>query len=95
MPDSVVMEATATDHQHQVKSIGKLTVYLNKSLGEGSYGKVFRGMFENKVEVAVKRIDKSKVQFNEQDILIKVDTHENIVRYYCTEIAFYDEIEYA
>ena len=43
----------------------------------------------------MKRINKSKVQFDEQDILIKVDRHEYIVRYYCTEVARYDEIEYA
>jgi serine/threonine protein kinase len=87
--------AAAADDQQQGKSIGKLVVYLNKPLGEGSYGKVFQGLFENKVKVAVKRIDKSKVTFDEQDILIKVDTHEHIVRYYCTEIDRFDEIEYA
>jgi len=95
MTDGAMEATAATDQQQQFKSIGKLIVYLNESLGEGSYGKVFQGLFENKVKVAVKRIDKSKVQFDEQDILIKVDTHENIVRYYCTEIARYDEIEYA
>jgi len=81
--------------EEATKSIGKLIVYLNESLGEGSYGKVFRGLFENRVKVAVKRIDKAKVQFNEQDILMKVDKHECIVRYYCTEIDRYDEIEFA
>ena len=81
--------------EEATKSIGKLIVYLNESLGEGSYGKVFRGLFENRVKVAVKRIDKAKVQFNEQDILMKVDKHEYIVRYYCTEIDRFDDIEFA
>ena len=95
MTDGAMETTAATDQQQHVKPIGKLIVHLNESLGEGRYGKVFQGLFENKVKVAAKRIDKSKVQFDEQDILIKVDMHEYIVRYYCTEVARYDEIEYA
>lgn len=90
-----VMDTRAATDQQESKSIGKLTVYLNQLLGEGSYGKVFQGLFENKVKVAVKRIDKAKIELIESDILRKVDNHEYIVRYYCTEIDRFDEIEFA
>ena len=78
-------------------TIGNLFIYLKKVLGEGSYGKVFEGLYENKVPVAVKRIDISKVQFNQEEIKIlsQVDSHENIVRYYCTEFLQFQDIHFA
>ena len=53
-------------------------------LGQGTYGTVFKGRFESKVDVAVKRVDKFLTRV-EVDILRMVDGHANIVGFYCVE----------
>lgn len=62
-----------------------------KVLGSGSYGKVFMSynIHNPDLKVAIKVMDKEKLQFNMQNIidevaiLIKLD-HPNIVKYYET-----------
>eukprot|EP01084_Bolivina_argentea_P273621 466130_1 len=69
-----------------IKIVGKFQYNVKMKLGEGRRGHVFVGRFENR-RVAIKRIDKissNKVD-NEIDILLKVDHHINIVRYYAKE----------
>lgn len=50
-------------------------------LGRGGQGNVFRGKFKG-VDIAVKRT----TQPCKEDVLFKVDTHPNIVRFYWTEV---------
>jgi len=71
-----------------VKQIGKLS--FNKCeckecfLGQGGFGDVYRGQFESKVNVAVKRILITRAEVKD-DILLNADNHQNILRYYITE----------
>lgn len=44
---------------HSRKRIDNFTIYLDKMLGEGSFGKVYEGLQENTgLRVAVKMLDK-------------------------------------
>jgi len=71
-----------------VKQIGKLS--FNKCecnecyLGQGGFGDVYRGQFESKANVAVKRILITRAEVKD-DILLNADNHQNILRYYTTE----------
>ena len=67
-----------------VKSIGKLSFHRTQVLGVGSYGTVYRGQFEETIDViAVKRMDKSRLN---SDFEIKefpqIPLHPNVVRFY-------------
>lgn len=46
------------ENMSSIKTIGKYSYFLQKCLGEGSFGKVFEG-FENttKEKVAIKKVD--------------------------------------
>ena len=60
-------------------------------IGSGSYGDVYQGTFVPTesgvvIDVAVKRILKTKVESNfEQIIMDHIDYHPNVIRYYCVE----------
>ena len=69
----------------------------NDELGSGGYGSVFIGKFvlrsknllplfggRKKIDVAVKRIDPKKIQL-EDEILIKVRNHRNVLNFYCAK----------
>ena len=78
----------------------ELKLNENDKLGSGGYGTVFRGKFVlpknrkylfrlfgggNKIEVAVKRIDKERVKL-EDEILAKVSgNHRNVLHFYCAK----------
>ena len=78
--------------ENSVKKIGRLSFNRKDLIGEGSYGKIFKGKFKEsegnpEIEVAIKRIetiDAKKIEI-EIDILEKIEAHPNILRYYCTE----------
>ena len=61
-------------------NIGQLSIDRQDKLGEGGEGMVFKGKFKG-IDIAVKRTTSSY----EEDILVKVDTHPNILRFYCKE----------
>ena len=53
-------------------------------LGQGGFGDVYLGKYEGNIKVAVKRVLKTRTKV-EEEILRKVDIHDNILRYYITE----------
>lgn len=59
-----------------IKTIGKYSYYLQKCLGEGSFGKVFQG-FENttKEKVAIKKVDFKTI---EKDTYLEKAIHDEI-----------------
>jgi hypothetical protein len=78
--------------QGKTKIVGKLSFKLDESAVVGrskrSSTVVYRGLFEDKIKVAIKRILKSEVEevaLIEAEQLSQHDRHENIVRYYITE----------
>lgn len=67
--------------------VGKITFHPDQLLGKGCEGTfVFRGKFENR-DVAVKRLlpDCFTLADREVALLRESDSHENVVRYFCTE----------
>lgn len=77
---------------HELKQNYKINEHKHqKVLGSGAYGKVFQSynIHNPDLKVAIKVMDKEKMQFNMQciidevAILIKLD-HPNIVKYYET-----------
>ena len=63
--------------------IGKLS-FSRDSVEKGHYGKVYRGLFDEFVNVSIERIDKSEI-FVDKKLLRTTDLHPNIVRFYGTE----------
>ena len=63
-------------------SIGKLS-FSRDTFEKGHYGKVFRGQFEDAVDVTISRVDKSEISVDTK-MLRSVDQHFNIVRFYGT-----------
>ena len=63
-----------------------LSYYRNKNIGKGTYGVVFCGLFKDKEDAAVKRIQISGVNIDskEVEILMKL-RHPNILRYLWNE----------
>lgn len=71
----------------EIIEIGKITFNPRNVLGKGCEGTfVFRGTFEKR-DVAVKRLlpDCFTLADREVSLLRESDTHENVVRYFCTE----------
>ena len=64
-------------------TIGRLQ-FSRDDVENGRYGKVYRGSYENLVNVSIFRIDKSEFQVDQQ-ILRTTDMHPNIVRFYGSE----------
>ena len=69
--------------QTNLVNIGKLS-FSRDSVEKSRHGKVYRGLFDEFVDVSIIRIDKSEISLNKQ-ILRTTDMHPNIVRYYGTE----------
>lgn len=61
-------------------NIGQLSIDRQDKLGKGGEGMVFKGKFKG-IDIAVKETTSSY----EEDILVKVDNHPNILRFYCKE----------
>lgn len=67
--------------------VGKIQFNPNDLLGKGCEGTfVFKGKFENR-DVAVKRLLPECFTFADREVALlrESDTHENVVRYFCTE----------
>ena len=60
--------------------IGQLSINLDEKVS-GQYGKVFRGRFEDAVNVTISRVDKSEISVDTK-MLRSMDQHFNIVRFY-------------
>ena len=77
--------------QGMAKIVGKLSFVLDesevvgRSKRSGSSTVVYRGLFEDKISVAIKRIMKRDFALTEAEQLSQHDRHENIARYYVTE----------
>lgn len=67
--------------------VGKITFFPNELLGKGCEGTfVFKGCFEKR-QVAVKRLLPECFTLADREVALlrESDTHENVVRYFCTE----------
>jgi len=82
--------------------MGKLRFNKNQDglIGEGSYGHVFAGYYENIQEVAIKRLQKLSFincigdsPLQEVKVMLKACSHPNILRYVWTEMS--DDYVYA
>jgi hypothetical protein len=75
--------------QGKTKIVGKLSFVLDESAVVGrskrSSTVVYRGFFEDKTRVAIKRIWKREFALIEAEQLSQHDRHDNIARYYITE----------
>lgn len=68
-----------------IEKIGKLSLDREQRLGKGCFGTVFCGKYgKNKIDVAIKRLDKVDVLFD-LSAYRKAEGHPNIIRYYCTK----------
>ena len=67
-----------------MKAIGKVCFDRNQVLKVGLCGTIFKGKFEDAVDVAVQRVENVKF-FVDLSILWKSQNHSNVVRYYGTE----------
>jgi hypothetical protein len=67
-------------------TIGKLSFLRSDIIDRGNTSSViFKGLFEKKTRVAIKRVLKVGTTVKEAEHLREHDRHENIVRYYTTE----------
>ena len=65
----------------QVQTIGSLSFNQSEDfLGQGRFGSVFKGKYQNLREVAIRRVEK-KVTSVDLKALFKVQGHPNIVNY--------------
>ncbi len=70
----------------------KLRCDQKRSIGNGRFGFVFYGLFEDTKLVAVKRFQRVQIIDDEEKIkreaqlLLKASDHPNILRYFCTEM---------
>jgi len=87
-----IYETDETDIQENYRLIGnKLHYKADKSfiIGHGAPGTtVYFGYFERRTPVAVKRVVRHTDNniLHEAKLLLQMDGHPNILRYYCTEI---------
>ena len=70
-----------------IKRIGKLSFNRNDVLGRGSFGFVYQGKFRDSIDVAIKRIMKGDSISDEVEtvIMAEIDSHPNVLKYYCVE----------
>lgn len=61
--------------------IGKIRFCRRDNLGSGRFGSVFQGKYDDKYDVAVKRVVHTDFLV-EIDVLKKAQNHPNILRYY-------------
>lgn len=71
----------------------KVSYNPNNILTRGSYGTtVFIGLFEGVKQVALKRFQRICITdsfLNEAQLMLRVNGHPNIIRYYCCEMDEY------
>ena len=69
----------------EVEKIGKLSFKLTDCLvgPAGRFGKIYKGLYKNVVNVAIKKLDKERSQVV-SDLYLKADDHPNIVHWYYT-----------
>ena len=80
---------TFQEDDRENRKVGdKLHYKPSKILGSGGNAYVFSGHFEKTKAVAVKRIDRASLLgniFEEAKLMLNMDDHINIIRYYCSE----------
>ncbi len=87
-----IYETEETDIQINYRPIGKKLHYKAETswiIGRGALGTtVYFGFFEKTTPVAVKRVVRHADNeiLHEAKLLLQMDGHPNILRYYCTEI---------
>jgi len=74
----------------QVKRIGRLSYDRNDLIGNGSFGKVYKGKFKeseekSEIDVAIKRIEDVDVKAIEKVIMENIEPHPNVLHCYCIE----------
>ena len=77
-------EGMSSEQWHQ--QIGKISFSTKDNFGEqGRFGSVFKGKFDGKIQVAVKRVNKMVTKVEESKFYFKVNGHPNVVNYFCIE----------
>jgi len=66
------------------KEIGKIEFFMTELIGKGSFSSVYKGIYENNIGVAIKRVLLDEIT-SEIEILQENHNHSNIVGYYCSE----------
>lgn len=64
--------------------IGKLCFFRENQIGVGKYSSVYKGTFENKKTVAIKRLLKHQSRVDSH-LLMNAEGHPNILQYKCIE----------
>lgn len=66
---------------------GSIIIFNDQPLGVGTTSRVVRGTFSGR-SVAVKIVDSSrrKIIYRETDLLLHLDAHQNIIKYYTKEV---------
>ena len=71
------------------EQIGRVCFNKKDLLGElGHFGWVFKGKYDDRLDVAVKRVQKRVTQVEESSFFFNVNGHPNIVNYFSTEVDF-------
>ena len=79
-----------TNKSTSVEAIGELSIFRSESLGSGRFGTVFAGQFANRVDVAIKRMEKSQTKVD-SNLYLKANGLPNLIEYYAinsTDIEF-------
>ena len=79
----IMLRYTQTHKMTNSVNIGRLS-FSRDSVEKSRHGKVYRGLFDEFVDVSIVRVDTSEI-FVDKKLLHTTDMHPNVVRFYGTE----------
>ena len=69
-------------HELSMAEVGRLRFNLEDFFGDGQFGPVYRGKLDERTQVHIEKIDKSKFLVDEK---VLIQHHDNILQYYAVE----------